>query len=238
MQIKIQINEKQGVNPSTQHEAVKNQHARHNITYEWLRLSSHKSHKSHLTGVYSAFAMNAALNIVTCPRARVHFTVACLVAKPLNRSEAKDDLVMIQTSLLFKKTVFITTWSPSTSLQMKGLATKYTTVTWPIVMNILIIIALKTKRQLRTKSRISLAYLATTDFAVGLVSQPLIRLYIQTDNKKALDKSLNTYPLLSGYYQYKKKFCHIKELRHCQLNAVYENRIDYRIVSYIYSDGQ
>ena len=97
---------------------------------------------------------------------------------------------------------------------------------------------LKTKRQLRTKSRISLAYLATTDFAVGLVSQPLIRLHIQTDNKKALDKSLNTYPLLSGYYQCKKKFCHIKELRHCQLNAVYENRIDYRIVSYIYSNGQ
>ena len=27
----------------------------------------------------------------------VHFTVVCLVAKPLNRSEAKDDLVMIQT---------------------------------------------------------------------------------------------------------------------------------------------
>ena len=140
---------------------------------------------------------------------------------------------MIQTSLLFKKTVFITTWSPSSSPQMKGLATKYTTVTWPIVMNYL-----KTKRQLRTKSRISLAYLATTDFAVGLVSQPLIRLHIQTDNKKALDKSLNTYPLLSGYYQCKKKFCHIKELRHCQLNAVYENRIDYRIVSYIYSNGQ
>ena len=32
----------------------------------------------------------------------VHFTVACLVAKPLNRSEAKDDLVMMQTLLLFK----------------------------------------------------------------------------------------------------------------------------------------
>ena len=67
MQLKIQINEKQGVDPSTQHEAVKNQHTRHNITFEWLRLSSHKSHKSHITGVYSAFAMNAALNIVTCP---------------------------------------------------------------------------------------------------------------------------------------------------------------------------
>ena len=27
----------------------------------------------------------------------VHFKVACLVAKPLNRSEAKVDLVMVQT---------------------------------------------------------------------------------------------------------------------------------------------
>ena len=32
----------------------------------------------------------------------VHFTVVCLVAKPSNRSEAKGDLVMIQTLLLFK----------------------------------------------------------------------------------------------------------------------------------------
>ena len=32
----------------------------------------------------------------------VHFTVVCLVAKPLNRNEAKGDLVMIQTFLLFK----------------------------------------------------------------------------------------------------------------------------------------
>ena len=32
----------------------------------------------------------------------VHFTVVCLVAKPLNRSEAEGDLVMIQTLLLFK----------------------------------------------------------------------------------------------------------------------------------------
>ena len=32
----------------------------------------------------------------------VHFTVVCLVAKPLNRSEAKGDLVMIQTLLLLK----------------------------------------------------------------------------------------------------------------------------------------
>ena len=32
----------------------------------------------------------------------VHFTVVCLVSKSLNRSEAKVDLVMIQTLLLFK----------------------------------------------------------------------------------------------------------------------------------------
>ena len=32
----------------------------------------------------------------------VHFKVAPLVAKPLNRSEAKGDLVIIQTMLLFK----------------------------------------------------------------------------------------------------------------------------------------
>ena len=32
----------------------------------------------------------------------VHFTVLCLVAKPLDRSEAKGDLVMIQTLLLLK----------------------------------------------------------------------------------------------------------------------------------------
>ena len=71
----------------------------------------------------------------------VHFTVVCLVAKPLNRNEAKGDLVMIQTLLLFKCKllcyhanwilVSITTRSPSASLQIKGLTTKYT-VKWPI----------------------------------------------------------------------------------------------------------
>ena len=30
-----------------------------------------------------------------------HFTVVCLVARPLNENEAGDDLVLIQTSLLF-----------------------------------------------------------------------------------------------------------------------------------------
>ena len=32
----------------------------------------------------------------------VNFTVVCLVAKPLNRCEAKGDLVIIQTLQLFK----------------------------------------------------------------------------------------------------------------------------------------
>ena len=67
----------------------------------------------------------------------------CLDAKPLNRNEAKGDLVMIQTLLLFKCKllcyhanwilVSTTTRSPSASLQIKGLATKYTTGRWPIM---------------------------------------------------------------------------------------------------------
>ena len=49
------------------------------------------------------------------------------------------------------------------------------TFTFPlaIILNVLIIVAVKTKRPLRTKSNISLACLATTDFAVGLIVQPL-----------------------------------------------------------------
>ena len=42
-----------------------------------------------------------------------------------------------------------------------------------IVLNILVIVAVKTKPQLRTKSNIALACLATTDLVVGLVLQPL-----------------------------------------------------------------
>jgi len=49
------------------------------------------------------------------------------------------------------------------------------TLTCPliIVLNILVIVAVKTKLQLRTKSNIALAYLSTTDLAVGLVVQLL-----------------------------------------------------------------
>ena len=42
-----------------------------------------------------------------------------------------------------------------------------------IVLNILVMVAVKTKPQLRTKSNIALACLSTTDLAVGLVLQPL-----------------------------------------------------------------
>ena len=43
-----------------------------------------------------------------------------------------------------------------------------------ILLNGLVICAVKTKRYLRTKSNISLACLATTDFAVGLIVQPFV----------------------------------------------------------------
>ena len=47
------------------------------------------------------------------------------------------------------------------------------TCPFTIVLNILVMIAVKTKRQLRIKSNIALCFLATTDFIVGLVLQPL-----------------------------------------------------------------
>ena len=68
---------------------------------------------------------------------RSHHVVKFRLLRALN-----SDLVMIQTLLLFKCKllcyhanwilVSITTRSPSASLQIKGLATKYTTVKWPI----------------------------------------------------------------------------------------------------------
>ena len=83
-------------------------------------------------------------------------TFTCLVAKPFNRSEAKGDLVVIQTLLLFKcKLLFyhanqilvsITTRLPSASLQIKGLATKYTTVKWCIALPIVLLFRWKEKR--------------------------------------------------------------------------------------------
>ena len=46
-----------------------------------------------------------------------------------------------------------------------------------ILLNILVMVAVKTKRQLRSKSNVSLARLATTDLVVGLVVQPLQIVY-------------------------------------------------------------
>ncbi|XP_078385075.1 beta-1 adrenergic receptor-like [Oculina patagonica] len=43
-----------------------------------------------------------------------------------------------------------------------------------IFLNILVMVAVKTKRQLRTESNVALACLATTDLVVGLVAQPLL----------------------------------------------------------------
>ena len=67
-----------------------------------------------------------------------HFAVVCLLAKPLNRSEANGDFVMIQKLRLFKckflscYAISITTRSTLASFQIKGLATKNTIVKWPI----------------------------------------------------------------------------------------------------------
>ena len=51
----------------------------------------------------------------------VHFTVVCLIAKRLNRSEAKGDLVMIQILLLLKcKFFFVITLARYQSLSQQG----------------------------------------------------------------------------------------------------------------------
>ena len=49
----------------------------------------------------------------------------------------------------------------------------FSRVLFIILLNILVIFAVKTMRQLRPKSNIALACLATTDLVVGLVLQPL-----------------------------------------------------------------
>ena len=78
-----------------------------------------------------------------------HFTVVCLVTWPLSGSEAKGDLVLIQTLLLFickcKLVSMRTTWFTCekqeglyqnkvtlASLPLKGQVTRHTTVKWPI----------------------------------------------------------------------------------------------------------
>ena len=54
------------------------------------------------------------------------------------------------------------------------IATNAISCPFVILLNILVMMAVKTKRQLRTKSNVSLACLATTDLVVGLVVQPLL----------------------------------------------------------------
>ena len=75
-----------------------------------------------------------------------HFTVVCLVAWPLNESEAGVDLVLIETLLLFvckwhensiinmrKAGRFLSlTRSPPASLSFKGQATEQETVKWSV----------------------------------------------------------------------------------------------------------
>ena len=81
---------------------------------------------------------------------RDHFTVVCLVAWPLNESEAEGDIVLIETPFCFSYAndavlmlistnlhmksceVSTKTRSPAASFSFKGQATKHTTVKWSI----------------------------------------------------------------------------------------------------------
>ena len=54
------------------------------------------------------------------------------------------------------------------------IAVNVVTCPFVILLNILVMAAVKTNRRLRTKSNVSLACLATTDLVVGLVVQPLL----------------------------------------------------------------
>ena len=60
--------------------------------------------------------------------------------------------------------LYLSSKSPSTVL----------TCPFIILLNILVIVAVKTKRHLRSKSNTALACLATTDLLVGLFVQPLL----------------------------------------------------------------
>ena len=61
---------------------------------------------------------------------------------------------------------------------MLAISTALNIFTFPfailLITGSLVIVAVKTNRRLRTKSNITLACLATTDFAVGLIVQPLV----------------------------------------------------------------
>ena len=93
---------------------------------------------SHFVTVFVFVSMGLSLTLLRI----LHFTVLCLVAKPLNRSEATGDFVVIQTlqlfvckSLCYHANYFcisIISRSPPTSLSYKGLVTLHTTVKWSI----------------------------------------------------------------------------------------------------------
>ena len=83
-----------------------------------------------------------------------HFTVVCLVTWPLDSSEARVDLVLIQTSLLLlcktscsdankvhdkSSKVCIKTRSTLASLACKGQVNEHTTVKWSIVVILLML---------------------------------------------------------------------------------------------------
>ena len=90
------------------------------------------------------------------PTAIDHFTVVCSATWPVDGSEARVDLVLIQTSLLLsckctlltseqlvlhnkRSEVCIITGSTLASLPSKGQVTKQTTVNWSIAFNYLLI---------------------------------------------------------------------------------------------------
>ena len=61
---------------------------------------------------------NGVLNIVVSHSSKDHFIVVCLVAWPLNESDAGVDLILIETSLLFLcKFLLISTRTASSTLK-------------------------------------------------------------------------------------------------------------------------
>ena len=99
--------------------------------------------------IYVKFVWCAWLQKIIIKIAIDHFTVVCPVTWSLNGSEARGELVLIQTSLLLLcksscsnanqvylhdkcREVCIKARSPLASLQFKGQVSQHTTVKWPI----------------------------------------------------------------------------------------------------------
>ena len=67
--------------------------------FKWKEVSAETKVKGYLL---SQFGLSGWLSSLSRSVKRIaHFTVVCLVAKPLNMSEARVDFVVIQTLLLF-----------------------------------------------------------------------------------------------------------------------------------------